>query len=199
MIRTFASSIAHRQVSASWVSRFINRHPDELISRWSNAIDRTRHLADSQLKYELYFELLHQNIAGYQLEPRDIFNMDEKGFMIGIAGRSKRVFSKRQWNKKDFRASSQDGSHKFITVLACCCADGSSLPLGLIYASAAGAIRSSWVVDSKAGNHEVFVTSTPSGWSNDKVGLAWLEQVFERCTKQRSGQQRLHDRVYQLL
>jgi hypothetical protein len=143
--------------------------------------------------------LLHQNIAGYQLEPRDIFNMDEKGFMIGIAGRSKRVFSKRQWNKKDFRASSQDGSHKFITVLACCCADGSSLPPGLIYASAAGAIRSSWVVDIKAGNHEIFVTSTPSGWSNDKVGLAWLEQVFERCTKQRSGQQRLHDRVYQLL
>jgi hypothetical protein len=94
IIRTFASSIAHRQVSESWVSRFINRHPDELISKWSNAIDRTRHLADSQLMYELYFELLHQNIAGYQLEPR------EKGFMIGIAGRSKRVFSKRQWDKK---------------------------------------------------------------------------------------------------
>jgi hypothetical protein len=56
MIRNFTCSIAHRQVSESWVSRFINRHPDELISKWSNAIDRTRHLANSQLKYELYFE-----------------------------------------------------------------------------------------------------------------------------------------------
>jgi hypothetical protein len=65
------------------------------------------------------------------------------------------------------------------------------LPLGLIYASAAGAIRSSWVADIEAGNHKVFVTLTPSGWSNDNVGLAWLEQVFKRCTKQQSGRRRL--------
>jgi hypothetical protein len=191
MIKNFASSIAHQQVSESWVTRFINRYPDQLISKWSNAMDRTRHLADSEQKYELYFELLHQKIAEYQLEARDIFNMDEKGFLIGIVGRSKRVFSKRQWDKKEVRASAQDGSREFITVLACCCADGSSLPPGLIYASAAGAIRSSWVADIEAGNHEVFVTSTPSGWSNDDVGLAWLEQVFQRCTKQQSGRRRL--------
>jgi hypothetical protein len=54
------------------------------------------------------------------------------------------------------------------------------LPPALIYAAANGAIRSSWVEDIKAEEHEVFVSSSPTGWSNDNVGLAWLEQVFDR-------------------
>ena len=106
-------------------------------------MDRTRHLADSESKYRLYFELLHQKITEYHLEARDIYNMDEKGFLIGLIGRSKRVFSRRQWEKKEVRASLQDGSREFLTVLACCCADGSSLPPSLIYAAKNRAILSS--------------------------------------------------------
>jgi hypothetical protein len=93
--------------------------------------------------------------------------------------------------KKEVRASLYDGSREFLTLLACCCADGSSLPPSLIYAAAKGAIRSSWVEDIKAGEHEVFVSSSPTGWPNDDVGLAWLEQVFDRHTKQRSGRWQL--------
>ncbi|KAF7576139.1 hypothetical protein PtrM4_003790 [Pyrenophora tritici-repentis] len=191
MVRNFSSEVAHQQLSESWVTRFINRHEIHLISKWTSAMDRTRHLADSESKYRLYFELLHRKITEYHLEARDIYNMDEKGFLIGLIGRSKRIFSRRQWEKKEVRASLQDGSREFLTVLACCCADGSSLPPALIYAAKNGAIRSSWVEDIKAGEHEVFVSSSPTGWSNDNVGLAWLEQVFDRSTKQRSGRWRL--------
>ncbi|KAI1676783.1 Tc5 transposase DNA-binding domain containing protein [Pyrenophora tritici-repentis] len=129
MIRNFSSKVAHQQLSESWVTRFINRHKIHLISKWTSAMDRTRHLADSESKYRLYFELLHRKITEYHLEARDIYNMDEKGFLIGLIGRSKRIFSRRQWEKKEVRASFQDGSREFLTVLACCCADGSSLPL----------------------------------------------------------------------
>jgi hypothetical protein len=191
MIRNFSSEVAYQQLSESWVTRFIDRHIIHLISKWTSAMDRLRHLADSESKYRLYFELLHQKITQYHLEARDIYNMDEKSFLIGLIGRSKRIFSRRQWEKKEVRASLQDGSRKFLTLLACCCADGSSLPPALIYAAANGAIRSSWVEDIKAGEHEVVVSSSPTGWSNDDVGLAWLEQVFDRYTKQRSGRWRL--------
>lgn len=37
-------------------------------------------------------------------------------------------------------------------------------------------------MDLDAGKHTVFIGATPSGWSNDEVGLAWLEQVFKRKT-----------------
>jgi hypothetical protein len=36
--------------------------------------------------------------------------MDEKGFMIGVTGRSKRMFSRAQWESKQVRAALQDGS-----------------------------------------------------------------------------------------
>ena len=42
------------------------------------------------------------------------------------------------------------------------------------------------MADIKVGLHDVFVTSSPSGWTNNDVGLAWLEQVFDRCTKKKA-------------
>jgi hypothetical protein len=56
----------------------------------------------------------------------------------------------------------------------------------LIYAAAKEAIQSSWVEEIKAGECEVFVSSSPTGWSNNNVGLAWLEQVFDSYMKQQS-------------
>jgi hypothetical protein len=57
-------------------------------------MDSVRHNADSESKYNLYFDLLYQKMEEYQVEPQNIYNMDEKGFLIGITGRSKRIFNK---------------------------------------------------------------------------------------------------------
>jgi hypothetical protein len=62
--------------------------------------------------------------------------MDEKGFMIGVTGCSKRVFSQAQWELKQVRAALQDGSQEWVTVVATICADGSTLPPALIYSLA---------------------------------------------------------------
>jgi hypothetical protein len=66
----------------------------------------------------MYFELLHHKIVQYEVEPCNTYNMDEKGFMIGITGRSKRVFSRLQWEKKKVREALQDGSREWVTVMA---------------------------------------------------------------------------------
>lgn len=156
-------------------------------------MNRNRHQADSGDKYALYFKYLHEKMAEYHIQQQHTYNMDEKGFLIGITSRSKRVFSRRMWEKKEIRASLQDGSREWITLLACVCADGSTLPPSLIYQSAAGSIQSSWVIDVKPGEHSAHVTSSPSGWTNNDIGLAWLEQVFNRYTKKKAG------RAYRLL
>ena len=184
MVQNFASTIAKEPVSESWVTRFINRHSIHLISHWTVGMDSNRHKADSEDKYRLYFHLLHNKIDQYQISPCHTYNMDEKGFLIGIIGRSKRIFSRRMWEKKEVRASLQDGNRAWITVLACICADGSALPPSLIYEAANKGIQSAWVDDIRAGEHEVFITSSPSGWTNNDIGLAWLEQVFDRYTKE---------------
>lgn len=92
-------------------------------------------------------------------------------------------------------AALQDGSREWITLLAAICADGKPLPPGIIYASKNSTIRDTWVAGIEAGKHDVFVTSSLSGWSNNDIGLAWLEQVYDRCTKKKAR----HGREWRLL
>jgi hypothetical protein len=105
MIRNFASKIAATPVSDSWVTRFLNRNTTNLVSKWTTSMDRTRHAADLKHKYKLWFELLHSKIKQHNVLPCNTYNMDEKGFMIGVLNRSKRVFSRRMWEKKEVRAA----------------------------------------------------------------------------------------------
>ena len=141
MIQNFASTIAHERVSLSWVTRFKHRHEDALISKWGRAMDATRHKADSYFKYKQYFELLHGKMEEHEVLPHNSYNMDEKGFMIGVIRNSKRVFTRSQWERKEVTAALQDGSRKWITTVACVCADGTVLPPGLIYKSANSTIQ----------------------------------------------------------
>ena len=62
MIRNFASQIAKTEVGVHWVSRFVQRYPDQLTSRWAKGLDNCRHKADSRSKYSLYFSLLRDKI-----------------------------------------------------------------------------------------------------------------------------------------
>ena len=48
----------------------------------------------------------------YDTEPRHTYNMDEKGFMIGVIGRKKRVFSREMWESREIKAALQNGSRK---------------------------------------------------------------------------------------
>ena len=183
MIQRFASGLAGKDVSESWVTRFLHRHDDHLISRWNNGLSKQRVKADSAAKYNLYFKLLHQKIEEYNVSPTHIFNMDEKGFQLGRVGRTKRIFSKALYKQKGVRQALEDGSSQWITVVACICADGKPLSPTLIFQGANGAIQSSWVEAISEGEHSVFVTSSPSGWTNNDIGLAWLKGVFERETR----------------
>ncbi|KAI1507231.1 Tc5 transposase DNA-binding domain containing protein [Pyrenophora tritici-repentis] len=183
IIRSLASSVAGTNVSESWVNRFLKRNSNHLISKWTRGMDRARYRADSGVKYKLYFDLLHKKIGEYKIRPGDIYNMDEKGFLIGVTGRSKRVFGRRMWEKKEVTTGVQDGSREWISILACICADGSVLPPGIIYQGGSGGLQSDWVDDVAQSAHPVFLSSSKSGSSNNKIGLAWLKEVFEPATR----------------
>jgi hypothetical protein len=51
MIQNFASTIAQERVSLAWVTRFKACHHDVLISKYTTAMEATRHAADSYVKY----------------------------------------------------------------------------------------------------------------------------------------------------
>jgi hypothetical protein len=117
----------------------------------------------------------------YNVDARHIYNMDEKGFLVGITGRSKRVFSRQLYERKEVTEALQDGSREWITLLACICADGTKIAPAIIY-QGQGGLQSGWVEDVEVQKHKVFLATSPSGWTNNELGLTWLEQVFQRST-----------------
>jgi hypothetical protein len=183
LVSDLATEVAHEPVGLNWARRFINRHQDHLISKQTTGMNRSRHLADSGVKYQEFFDEIHRAIDEYDIKTENQYNMDEKGFLFGVIGRTKRVFSRSEWERGGIREAIQDGSRTFLTTIACICANGESLPASLIYEATSGDIQANWVQDFEPGKHNFFITTSPSGWSNDEIGLSWMEQVFERFTK----------------
>jgi hypothetical protein len=83
---------------------------------------------------------------------------------------------------KQFRHSLLDSNREWVTVLATVCADGSVLPPCIIYPEAGRAVQASWVALINPKKHNIFFTTSPTGWTNDDLGFTWLEQVFGRYT-----------------
>jgi len=67
IIQRFASSLAGKEVSKTWVTRFLHRHPDSLISAYSKGLNKLRCNADSGAKYSLYFKLLIKKMEEYNV------------------------------------------------------------------------------------------------------------------------------------
>jgi hypothetical protein len=181
MLQNFGSAVAKWEVSDSWVTRFLHCHAGKLTTKWSAGMDRERHLADSKPKYEMYFNLLHSKMQEYGIDERNTYNMDEKGFFVGINSCTKRIVSKAIWESKERTAALRDGNREWVTLLACVCASGEALPLALIYQGTSG-IQSTWVDNLLAVQHQIFISHSVTGWSNNNLGLAWLQQVFDRYT-----------------
>ena len=97
--------------------------------------------------------------------------MDEKGFLLRSTTRSKRVFSKQLWDQKMITAAIQDGNREWIIVLVCVCANRSAVDPCVIYEGKVG-LRDGWVRDLEVRKHHVFFSTSPSGWSNNDLGLA---------------------------
>lgn len=123
-------------------------------------------------------------MATYDLLPHNIYNMDEKGFLMGIIQKSKRVFTK----DVKIEGSGQDGNREWITILATICMDGSFLPPSIIYQAISDNLQDSWLDNYR--QQEVYFTSSKTGWTNDELGLSWLVKVFDRHTKEKARQAR---------
>jgi hypothetical protein len=75
-------------------------------------MDTQRKRANSASKYSLYSELLRRKIEQYGVEPRHMYNIDEKGFVARILLKMKRVFSQRLYEQGATKQLIQDGTHE---------------------------------------------------------------------------------------
>jgi hypothetical protein len=93
MLQNFVKEITRTKPGICWPHHFLKMYNKELISCYITRINSSHKRADSAYKYALYFELMARKIKEYGIEPRDMYNMDKKGFLIGVLSKGKRIFS----------------------------------------------------------------------------------------------------------
>ena len=107
-----------------------------------------------------------------------MYNMDEKGFMMGVALRCKVVC------KKNRRSPwlTQDGSREWVPVIATVSGDGCVLrPMSI---NKGKAHYMGWYAKLKKHDLSTFCVSE-KGWSNKELRLRWLKEVFDVETRER--------------
>jgi hypothetical protein len=135
MIVNFITPLVAWEPSYRWVSRFLHRNQRDLLTAWATPMEALRHKADSIDNYRDHFTLLHATIDKHQIDAENTYNMDEKGFMIGVIGRSVRIFDKQLYGLKHYKQSSHNGNRKWVTLLAAIRGDGSALTPEVIFPS----------------------------------------------------------------
>jgi hypothetical protein len=100
------------------------RRKSRLGSRYLSAIDPARHRADSRSSYEAYFAIVDQKVEEYKVYADNIYNMDEKGSLIGKLRKTRTIFTRRESYKRGtLTVACHDDSRECITDVALVCAD----------------------------------------------------------------------------
>ena len=89
----------------------------------------------------------------YYIIYNNIYNIDEKGFLLGILQKGKRYFSRRKYEEDGLKQRLQDGNREWITSIDCICADRTSLLPSLIYQAVSEKIQDTWLQDFDSRNN----------------------------------------------
>ena len=169
------------RVGKRWAERWLKRHP-EFESDWLKPQDNNRILATNKEAIRKFFDEYEAIIAEYGIHEDDIYNMDESGFLIGVA---------RSWKVIKFHGTKaprtrNPNNREFCTLIECISASGRALnPLAILK----GKVITTDFVEDLLDDYMLGVSD--SGWTNNNHGLYWLQEIFELETANTKGDFRL--------
>jgi hypothetical protein len=181
-VRKMADLLLHERkgeaVSERWITRFIKRH-DELISKYTRKYDYQRAKCEDPEVINQWFNLVQNTIIKYGILEQDIYNFDETGFQMGVASTAKVITASRHRTSR-VRAV-QPGNREWVTVIESINASGWSLPPMIIFSGKVH--QSQWYQDI---DPDWVIGLSDNGWTNNELGLFWLEKIFEKHTATRT-------------
>ena len=72
-------------LGVNWATRFLNRHPDYK-SKFPRHLDQERYMNTNPEVFEQWFNLYQETLVRYGIASGDVYNMDAKGILMGVAG-----------------------------------------------------------------------------------------------------------------
>ncbi|KAF7335119.1 CENP-B protein [Mycena venus] len=177
-------------VGVNWFTHFLKRHPD-----LRTALSQRKDISRSKAEHDpvrmaaFYTNLSHAYAPPYNIKPENLYNVDEKGFMMGISAREHVVvFRRTEMDRKMGRRPNgplvpQDGNREIVTVIDCVCADGSVLSPFIIMKGKRPAYA--WAKDSEL--EKAWIAASPNGWTDNELGVNWVEKLFEPETRDKAN------------
>src|SRR5450432_953245 len=133
------------ELGIHWTTSFLSQHPD-LKKKFVVGLDKERSLAQNPDIISNWFQLFHDVVKEYDIDSNDIYNMDEKGIMMGVIKKVKVLVSK--YEKKNYMT--QDGSREWVTLIECVSLGGKVLNLWIIFKGKQQ--QKAWYIALKAGH-----------------------------------------------
>jgi DDE superfamily endonuclease/Tc5 transposase DNA-binding domain/helix-turn-helix, Psq domain len=176
--RSDSSQDNHPTVGKLWVHNFVRRHT-ALKSRYNRKYDYQRAKCEDPAIIREWFCLVRNTIAKYGIIDEDIYNFDETGFQMGVISTAKVITGAERSNRP---VSIQPGNREWVTAIDCISSYGWSLPPVIIFEGKVH--QSTWYT--KALPLDWVIGVSENGWTDDKLGLTWLQNVFEKHTAHRT-------------
>lgn len=169
-----------KPLGINWVQKFLDRHP-QLKTAFIPPLDKERASAQNRQIFEEWFALFLSVKTEYSVSESNIWNMDEKGFLQGVIGKEKVVISKYQ--AKVYMT--QPGNRELVSLIECVSMDGKLLQPYIIFK---GKVQmTAWWEIMKKGH----IALSDNGWTNNEIGLRWLQKAFHPETATESNQWRM--------
>jgi len=122
-LRKMATELLHakgskEELGIHWTDRFFARYP-ELKAKFYGGLDRQRALASDPDILTAWFNLYKETITKYNINQCDIYNMDEKGILMGLLHKTKVIVSILEARKGAIRGRIQPRNREFVTLIEC--------------------------------------------------------------------------------
>ena len=173
----------------NWPSAFLKRHPD-LKSMFTTPQDKNRFLSEDFDIISHFFDLYSETVTEHRIWPEDIYNMDEKGAMMGVIGQQRCIVSKAEKRPKH----TQDGNREWVTLVECVSLVGAVLSPWVIFKGKVQLKKWSSKLQELRKGEEFpgHICTSVNGWTDNELGVEWLRNCFEPETiKTQKGEWRL--------
>jgi hypothetical protein len=130
-------------------------------------------------------------IVSNEISPKDIYNIDEVGLLMGFAQSCRVIYGKDVRKNGALRA--YDGGREMVTVIETICTDGTKLWPMVIFRG--DSVQEDWIEGGQLSMpDDVLVGYSPNGWTDSSKGLRFLQEFFgpgSVTTRKADGKYRL--------
>lgn len=163
----------------NWAKALERRH-SVLQARRVRPLDWNRHEKNIYNKVIHWFEVIGKVLQDPAIVAENVYNMDETGVMLSMPGSVKVLIGKD--DRRDYRGARI--KRTTVTAIECISADGRYLKPMIIWPATTH--RSNWTIFPTPGWQ---YACSESGYTDSKISLEWLTQIFDPQTRERANQQ----------